>query len=423
MNVFVSNVTREFERFRDAICEDLRDWRDEDGHERVRVISMDDGPEPIAPIDWSIREAGLSDVLILLIGECHGEFAPEPNPDVAQVGDIDRLRDQILDAEEWKEVVNPKRFSYTQWETLSALASQKPVLAFTPDVREKPTPDLKAYWQKRSQEDENLRDRQRRFRKWLTTKRCKEGFFRDRLDLVRAVQRALRRHADLQGPRSPITAWGRLAKLLGTLLCLLAVVVFLLARHMPSLRSGWSTDQTHAAEPPKSAVTLGCSLAMLGQSSQGSGEFVFETSLKQLDLPQNQVDDLYGRFVELDRAVFEGSMSFEHALSEFKPLVLNKLSLHAGSRSVRYAEFGFRLAYVRLSLQHWEKLQLTSRDAEQVKEYLADLRDSATQVGLPDSLAQEIGELDSSVWQNSDQREAALDVLDRVLRQYPRDST
>jgi len=413
VNVFVSCTSKDLGRFRDEICDRPHEWWGEAQNVPVFRCMGDAKAEDVPPVDWSIREAARADVLVLLLGRHHGALAEEPDGENAGI-DVRRLRDLMQNVAGWQEVPQPTRFSYTQWEILAAEAAGVPLLVYSPD-RDSTDDDLRPYRECAASEEDWLEHRQTIFANWVRS-RTTEDHFRNRTDLLNRVRTGLQRQQrQLRRRRMGILAGAGLA-------ILLAVVLAGYFVHRVAVEQQQEQAQAARIERERrqqaSAVALGSSLAMLGQSSAGGARPVFEESLGQLGLPPNQVKELCDQYAALDGAVLDRRLAYDAALADLRPLVMTRVRIVAGERPIPYIRFGYDLSYLKLILQFWEDLASQHEILPAARDALLGLQQTAASTELPGPLAAQIRDLDPGELSEAEGREAVAALLERVLRQF-----
>lgn len=412
MKVFVSCTTSDLGSFRDVIGDNPHEWW---GSERdvPQFRSMNDAKaEAIPPVDWSIREAVGSDMIVLLLGRQHGCLAEDPTPRHSGVA-IDRLRSFSERIDGWASVEDHTRFSYTQWEVLAAVAQKVPILIFSPDRRSKDN-DLRPYWDGVHEQEGALQHRHELFCQWIRS-RSVEDHFQSRADLLNKVRAAVKRQQMRRGLRRAALA------ILLLLLAASAAAGVAYHQHREAVRQEHHRNQTRQVLRQKLGVALGSSMAMLRQSSTGAARAVFERSLSELGVPANQVRELCQKYSSLDGSVrgdHLGYDDFQRAKANLQASVLTQVKVMVGERPVPYVKFGYDLTHLLLLLRFWEELPARSQGVSTAKERLESLQSSAGPIALPAELARKIQTMDAATFSSSDGRKAAMEVVETTLRLY-----
>lgn len=165
MNVLVCSTSGDLHPYREHLCEKVGEWWT-NRKTCPTIRTMDNAaPDSKNPVNWSIQQVIQADAVLLLLGKRHGDLANDP--DLEQCGlSPDKMRERILLDSAWQKVQEPRRFSFTQWEALAALAANKPLFVFTPDKNSKDV-DLQHYWQYSTEEGEEKLQRQKAFAAWV----------------------------------------------------------------------------------------------------------------------------------------------------------------------------------------------------------------------------------------------------------------
>jgi hypothetical protein len=426
VNVFVSCTTRGLGPFRDVVCNSPQDWWGD--ADAPRFLSMADAKAaPIPPVDWSIREAAAADLLVLLLGRHHGELAGEPDPTHSRVSPED-LRGLLKDLPAWQKVSRPEQFSFTQWEVLAARQRGVPILVFAPD-RDSTDEDLRAYREMADADPEWAQLRQECFAAWVRSWTT-EDHFRSRADLLNKVRKAVKRQRR-----------GRRLRRVGGLVAAGLVVVGLLlsalllyhrhreARQEQDRQAARQREQEEqralqegrARRLRNSAVAVGAAVAMVGQSSQGAGQPLFERSLETLGFPPNQVREFCQEYVTLEQAVRSGRLdydSFQTRRQKLLGTIKGRLRVLSGDRYVAYVGFGHDLFSLLLLCSYWDQLGRRGDVRTAAGERLNSVQEAAAEMPLPPALTARLRALEDSAMARPAEREAAFQTLKETLSYF-----
>lgn len=413
MRIFVSCTTDDLGMFRDALCDRPEDWW---GSARglPQFSSMKDAKaESIPPVDWSIREASRADLLVLLLGQHHGALAEAPDPRHCGVRSS-RLQAAAESMAGWSDLSEPRRFSYTQWEVLAAIAAHVPILVFSPD-RKSNDKDLQAC--RRITEAEWLQKRQAHFSQQVRS-RYAEDHFANRLDLINKVRKAILRYRRKRRvSRVAMAAFG---------LLVIAGAVGGVAREWRTSAERARSESRRAYQSRqqllhhKYAVAVGGALAMLGHSSVGAGRPVLEKALFGLGMPQNQVGELSAEYNSLDGAVYEGRLDpagFQAGKSQLGAKVLARLNVIRPALA-GYIEFGQSAADLLLLLRFWDAQPNREALLPTAQAALRRFEAACGQVPLPDQLQRRVRSLHPSDLAVPEQRAAAVRTVRQCMNLY-----
>ncbi len=413
MRVFISCTTDGMGLFRDAVCDRPIDWWGDAPRLPEFSSMLDAKAESIPPVDWSIRQAAGSDLLVLLLGEHHGAMAEAPDPRRCGVP-IERLKAVRQSIPGWSDVDDPTRLSYTQWEVLAAVAAQVPVLVFSPD-RRSDDEDLQAC--RSGHEPAALRQRQACFGRWIRS-RCSEDHFANRLDLVNKVRKAILRHHRRRRARRAV----RVALVLAVAVTAGGVI----GHHwyQSAQRERQAAQQADQLQQEmlrrQYAVALGGSLAMLNRSSTGAGRPVFEMALIGLDMPAEQRGQLADEYNRIDDRRANDSAEAEILNAQRARLrrkVLTRLNVIRPA-AVGYIDFGQHATELLLLLKHWNDANDEQTLRAVAGDRLTHFQAACDQVALPDDLRRAVMGLNPADLAQSDQRAAAVRLIDECLGRY-----
>ena len=366
---------------------------------------MADVKDPIPPVDWSIREASTSDVLIALLGRLHGEIADEPNPKHSKMN-TNRMRKLAEEIPGWKDVAEPDKFSYTQWEVLAAVSSGRKVLLFSPDSYSTDE-DLKDILQSDLEEPVALQYRHEFFCRWIRS-RSAEHHFQDRSDLLNKVREALKRLMKIR----LLLSWA----------FLFMVVLVLAFSAIYSYRYYTGKKKEEALLRQKSfAFALGCSVAMIGQSTQNIGGTAFEKSLAGLDFPSNQIRELVAEYDLLERSVDSDEMTFqefEKAKDDLTKRINARSFVLGGEECLPLCKFGQDVCQLRLFLNFWDTLEESFDPSMPVKAIVGSLLEEAESLRLPVELKEHLEAFDRIDFSHPVDRKRAIRALDRIVRYF-----
>jgi hypothetical protein len=413
VRIFVSCTTDDLGMFRDALCDRPAEWWGT-ASGLPEFSSMHDAKaESISPVDWSIRQASRADAVVLLLGRHHGSLAETPDPRHCGMADS-RLQAVAKGIVGWREVREPRRFSYTQWEVLAAMAARVPILVFSPDHRSSDK-DLQAC--RENTEADWLQDRQSRFSQWLRS-RVSEDYFANRLDLVNKVRRAiLRRQRTRRLFRAAMAIGG----------ALVVVGIGGAAAHewrVSAERSRVETQQARRVQEEslrhKYAVALGGAMAMLGRSSAGAARPVFEKALISLGLPQSQVADLSEEYNRLDGAAVDDRLDpagFLAGKARLEEKALVRLNVIQPALAA-YIAFGQSATELLLLLRFWDSPSDRNALVPAARDSLLRFQDICGRVEIPEELKRRAGSVRASDLGAQEQRAALAKLLVQCLALY-----
>lgn len=398
MKVFVSGATDDMGEFRRLICTEPAKWWGKPRGVPELCSMLDAKAEAIPPIEWSMREAARADVLVLLLGNCHGALAETPPTGSDSGLDIDQVRARMQDAPNWDSVDKPAELSYTQWEILAAMTAGVPILIFSPDRKSKDA-DLSHVREASADQDPSLTRRQEVFGQWLRSGLV-EDHFASRTDLLNKVRTGLNR---LQ--RRRFLRYGSWV-VAGLLIVAAACAYFGGGGDPPPKKD---KQERAAAAHRKMAFATGSALAMLGQSSTGVGATVFEHSLKSLRLGDNDIQSLCHRY----KALVPGRQ--EQELKTLRQDVIGKILVLLGPSVSERVNLGFSTIRLVILLNSWEQLAAQGDVKAASKELVALLRSSAQKSQLDAEMQRELAKLDPEQFARSAYRKSAAAVISKVV--------
>jgi len=406
MHVFVSCTTNDLGPFRDALCDRPAEWWGDHGGLPEFSSMLDAKAESIRPVDWSIREAARADLLVVLLGQHHGDMARTPDPTACGI-DVARLRKVAARISSWREADRPDEFSYTQWEILAGIAAGVPLLLFSPDRRSNDE-DLQACQQ--STEPAALRNRQARFAAWIRSE-YSEDYFGSRHDLINKVRKAIRRH---QHKRR--FSYG-IAFVVVMLLMVAGAAYGIHTWHVAAMRADEMREKTLARQY---AVALGGALAMSGHSSAGAGRPILEKALLELGMPPNQVGELASEYNELDKALQDDLLALDEAQARkarFAEKVLTRLDVMRPALTA-YVDFGRDATHLLLLLRFWDASTDGAARRHAAQETLRRFRDACNRLELDEATRSPATSLTTQDLEDPRQRAAASDAVLRCLGVY-----
>ena len=171
----------------------------------------------------------------------------------------------------------------------------------------------------------------------------------------------------------------------------------------------------------KLAVALGSSLALLGLSTGGAGKPLFEQSLKELGLPDNQIRELYTKYTQLDEEIRTRRLSkqeIQKALADLRSSAITRVTVLDGNQSVVYIQLGEDLTCLLLVLRGWDRWPVSGDLIGTTQICLISLQRSVPDLDLPERLIKDIQSMRETTFNRNEDRIAAAAVFEKVLDYY-----
>ena len=351
----------------------------------------------LPPDKWSIEQANAADVLVVLLGCRHGGLAElefDELPKSIPCRKLERLVEQING---WEDVREPGKFSYTQWEVLTALSQGKPVLAFEPNLKSTDH-DLKLLGE--PNEETWLQDRQRKFVNWLSL-RVTGDRFDSRSDLIGKVKKALER---LQKKRRYLR---------------LSLVLMLVI----GVSAAWGYHRVEAeAKENRAHVLLGMAVSLMGQDRSRATTAVLDVALEHLEYPADSEASWHREYESSYSQIIENPGQALQIQGKFLKDVQKKVQILADTASAERLQFGYDFGVCVLVLRNWDT-PLLRHDELLVKHWSSLQRGLKTSEMVSDEEARQFRELSAEKLikpNEQEQRASAMSLLHNLSARFPK---